>query len=123
VSYYLVIGGEEQQQLASIQGWSDFKDWAEDIDLEQFWEIAELAANGVSEDLPKLEEQLQQARNDSEPESLSVTNTLDNLINLLSTRPAGAASAFVTDGLGPDDGTEDWEDGYDPAFDNDNVST
>lgn len=108
MAYDLVIGGTQQVDLATTQGWVAVKRWGAKLDEDEFDELLQLVEHGLSQDLPALQTQLMKAISDVPPET-SVAKTLASIVKALKARSADAESAFVTDGMGPDDGEEDWE--------------
>lgn len=99
MSIYAQFDDGEQKHLASNLGWSEFCQWAESLDSEQFPEVLHLSQHGWEQELESLIQQLEQS---PEPESENVGSTRESLIAILSGR--GTADVLlVTDGMGPDD--------------------
>ena len=99
MSVYLSFDGDEPTMLASNTGWADVSRWIDDLNAQQFGEVVHLAEHGWSQQLDKLESQLQSAVKASKPES-TVSSTLADLLSLLAHRET-AEVATINDGMAP----------------------
>lgn len=112
MGYQLVIGGDEQVPLASSSGWADVRAWSDDLVDAEYPELLQLIDNSLSQNLPRLEADVTRALQ-SHPADPDVVTTLQNLSQVLASRPPDVESVMVTDGFGPDDGEELWSSGFD----------
>jgi len=103
MSYYLVVGGEDWKQVASLSGWAEFREWAEGQDA---GELHHLIDHGWSQDIPVLEEQLNKAIEEGEP-SRDVEDIATAILNALEGRQLGHESVVLTDGLTEQDDPDD----------------
>lgn len=107
MSYDLVLGGDVQMDLATTSGWLSVKIWGDTLSEDKYDEILQLTEHGLSQDIPRLTQQLTQAIRDTPPDNEATLHTIEQLIEALGHAPDGAESAFVTDGMGPDDDEPD----------------
>lgn len=111
MAYDLVLGGEVQVDLATTQGWSAVRDWAAGLDVDKFGEVVGFVEHGLSEDIPLLISQAVEAMSVDPPQG-AVEATIKSMLESLGKAPEGAQSAFVSDGMGPDDGSAgEWDTG------------
>jgi len=113
MAYSAIIGGTEQIELASTQGWADAKAWIDELDAETFPLLVHLAEYAWTQDLPGLRKQIIAALKSQPPDDDSVRTTMAGLA--LRLKGAKGESIFVSDGTAVDDGGEDdgWEGGDD----------
>lgn len=105
MSIYLQFG-EEQEQVASNKGWSDFGTWADALDHKQYPRVVHLWEHGWIEDVGALTQELTAAQTKAAPSDDTVAATLAGIIAAAITN-ADADAAVVTDGFSADDDTDD----------------
>lgn len=93
----------EQYQVASNTGWSEFGDWCESLDAEQFPNVVQLFEHGVTEDLRGLASELLVALEENSPDEKTM-GVVNNLLEALKTNE-GAGAILITSGITPDDPT------------------
>jgi hypothetical protein len=103
MSYYLVVGGEDWKQVASLSGWAEFREGAEGHDA---GELHHLIDHGWSQDIPALEEQLSKVVEEGEP-SGDVEDIATAILDALEGRQPGHGSVVLTDGLAEQDDPDD----------------
>ncbi len=114
MGYTLNLGSDDSVPLASLTGWSDVNGWSQSLAESQYSELLHLIDHGWSDDLPRLESQVQAAVGAADSDS--VRSTMRGLLQSLKSRPAGIETVSVSDGMGPDDGApDDWVVGGDHA--------
>lgn len=91
----------EQYQIASNTGWSEFGDWCESLDVEQFPNIVQLFEHGATEDLPALAEEMPKALEANPPDD-KTAGVADNLLQALRANE-GAGVILITNGVSPAD--------------------
>lgn len=104
MSYYLVVGGEQWTQVASIGGWKEFREWVEN--LENVNELLHLVNHGWNQNLGKLKNQLVSALNEEKP-SANVKGIGEAIVEALDNAPKGSSSCLLTDGLTSIDDPDD----------------
>ena len=120
MSYYLITGGEKWTQVASIQGWREFREWAAGLDAADHKELFHLIEHGWSQSLGELESQLTDAIEKGEP-SADIADIGKTILQALKDRGQDAESAILTDGLTENDDPDDsgWSGGEDETDSND----
>lgn len=122
MGYYIVVGENEERSLATTLGWKLFKDWADTLPLDKYTSVIHLAEHGIDQHVSLLADQLESAISTG-----SQVQPLDNNVRLIARdlveslrvglkQNPDSACAFVSDGMGPDDGidTDDDEDETEP---------
>ena len=111
MSYFLVYGIDDDEKpvegphLASGGGWVAWSDWV--LELDDFTECHCLAANGFSDNLPLLAEELNElVRAKGKQAVKAISRTLHKAIT---DKPANASCIVVTDGTEPGDDEDDDE--------------
>jgi hypothetical protein len=94
----------DDDEIASNDGWSQFLDWVDGLDLQTYGEVVHLAEHGWCQDLPTLETQLAQALAQSPPEPETRT-VAEGLLALVKAR-GEKEILLITDGTGPEDDDE-----------------
>ena len=97
MSYYLQVGLQDMQPLATIRGWGDVIRWAEGLP-EGYDLIQGLCKEGWAGSLPTLTKQVQEALKESAPSDAPTRATVVNLLKMLKARDANAQVVSVTDG-------------------------
>lgn len=100
MSYELVIGGEERHPLASIHGWEDVREWAEDLPLDSYFDLVQFIEHNVTENIGKVINQLDQVLMIDRPRDPTIFSTLVQMRDNLKEAPEGSLTAFVSDGMG-----------------------
>lgn len=97
---YLTVNGEEQgTQIATTKGWGDFSRWVDGLPEADNQQLLHLITHGWSQKPKEPQEQVQQALNDSSPESADVRTVAEGLVQFLDELDTEDAVA-VTNGLG-----------------------
>lgn len=82
MSRYLTVEDQEGIEISSNTGWSQFIDWVDGLDENEFPDLKRFADEGNSDDAQKLRDQIEEAQNDSAPIP-DVKSIVDNLMGIL----------------------------------------
>lgn len=85
---------ENQSQIASNSGWSEFGNWTDGLDVNRYGAIVALWEHGIWEDLATLNKQLRMAQQ-SEPPSEDVQKIIDEIIEFIE----GEEFILITNGM------------------------
>ena len=113
MGYYIVVGGDHIEPLATTYGWKQFKEWAVTLPLPDYFDIVHLAEHAVGENLADLVSQLEAAIKPGSPVFPTVEGVREIAADLADSVREGlrrnpeSACAFVSDGMKSDDETED----------------
>lgn len=107
MSYYLVVGGEDWVQVASLSGWAEFREWAEGQPGD---ELHHLIDHGWGQNIPVLETELKKALADDPPVA-DVGDIALDILGALGNRQPDHESVLLTDGLTSEDDPDSsgWE--------------
>ena len=107
MSYYLVVGGKDWTQVASLSGWAEFREWVEGQPGDG---LRHLVDHGWGQDIPALEAELKKALTDDPPVS-DVEDIALAMIEALKNRQPDHESVILTDGTTSVDDPDDsgWE--------------
>ena len=109
MSLYAVVDGEDFGQIATIKGWSDFVEWAEN---QHYSELAHLAEYGYATHVLKLANSIYSALLDDKPSS-DIESTALGIEEIC--RANWKSEIFiVTDGSSDDDYEDDEDDDVSP---------
>ncbi len=109
MTLYAVVDDEELGQVATIKGWGDFIEWAEQQWRQdpQFRELAHLAVHGYATKLKDLADQIDAAISKSNPRE-DIESTARGIEDIARAYP-DAEILIVTDGTGGDYDDDDDE--------------
>lgn len=96
MSIYAGFGKGPPTILASNTGWSQFGDWVDGLDVDEFSEVVHLWEHGWSQEGKTLSAQLSKAIESNQPDG-DVKPIAENLVSLV----AGEEVIVITDGFGP----------------------
>jgi hypothetical protein len=100
VGVYVSFGEEsEPTTLASNNGWSEFGDWVDELDVKEYGELIHLYDHGWSQHAGEIARQLRKAV-EGELSSDSVKSTANDLLSLLKDVPSDEVIT-ISDGLSP----------------------
>ena len=109
MSYSVITGGEDWTQVATINGWRQFREWTETLDGE-FGELSHFIEYGWSQKLDELKEQIETAVKDFKP-TTDVKDIATTIANAIANRKPSAGSIVLTDGLTEKEDGSGWESG------------
>lgn len=98
MAYDLTIDGDVQIDLATIQGWKEFREWASRSE-----KMKDFLETNQTNDTAALMDALEELIAEDEPN--------DDVLGIASALIEGCQmgnEVMVTDGFGPDDGEEEW---------------
>jgi hypothetical protein len=105
MSIYANFENGTQQQLASNTGWSQFGEWVDARDAQHSIQLVQLWEHGISEELPALQSQLQDAIKRAPSDNEDVMSVADGLLDFVKAR-GRADVLIISNGVQPDE-TED----------------
>jgi hypothetical protein len=82
MSQIIINEHDEQNQVATNLGWSEFCEWAETLDLNKYFEVQHLVLHGWERDLTELADELEQAIEEN-PLSDNVSRTAKAIIDFI----------------------------------------
>lgn len=84
----------DQRQIASNLGWSEFGDWCENLDHEEYPSLVQLWEHGQSNDIATLTKELQKAIDDESPNA-DVKGSAELLLDALNANK-DASAVYIT---------------------------
>ncbi len=118
MSYEIMTEDQEGTAVATNTGWSDFCEWAETLDLENYFEVRHLAEHGFEKDLKELAEEIDEGLEEFPPDVKGVEDTARGIIAFINENP-DAEMVMVTNGVVNADEDEDSDDDDDVDEDDD----
>ena len=106
MTYYLIVGGQEQMPLATTSGWADLKLWSRILTPAAYPQLVHLIDHGWAQQLDSLALEIKKAMLAHAPDTESVAATLEDLYYAVA-YSGEAASVFVSDGMGEKFAAED----------------
>lgn len=113
MGYYIVVGGDHIEPLATTYGWKLFKEWAVTLPLPDYFDIVHLAEHAVGENVADLADQLEAAIKPGSTVQPTVEGVREIAVDLVKSLRDGlvinpdSACAFVSDGMESEDEAED----------------
>jgi hypothetical protein len=101
MSLYAQFDDGTQEFLSSNRGWSEFGEWADGLDTDEYPQVVHLREYGWCQQLAGLKYQLHAALKWRRPANDRVAATAGTLLAILSNRTGGEVLT-VTDATGPD---------------------
>lgn len=99
MSIYLSPDDSAGEQVASNQGWTDFGDWLETIDEEEYPDLIHLWEHGWSEPVLEVVRQLKEAATSMAPDDETVRQTIGMMLGAMASMDNGGP-VIATNGLG-----------------------
>ncbi len=111
MSYEIMTEDKEATSVATNTGWSDFCEWGESLDLENYFEVHHLVEHGWEKDLKELAEEIDEGLEEFPPDVKGVEDTARGIITFINENTE-AEMVMVTNGVvnADDDESDDDED-------------
>lgn len=101
---YASFDNDAQVQIASNQGWSDFGNWVDALDADEYDQLIIVWEHGWSQEIETLAVEIERALQESPPHE-TVADVAGNLLAAIKENRE-AEAVFVNDGFTKDDGEE-----------------